>query len=332
MKTTLAANNSNENNGRGRGHDPLNLARWVVRVHRSPKCRRQPGASWHGQAGTGFASLDEAFDRATVKAIESGATSTDATAAADYQFVKVKAIHYNLHLIGNGCPSFWRDGGWEPAMQDAIQAAMLDLQLWRRKLRLVRDDSGADKIDAAASVAASAAAVVWGALRRSMRANAGAGVAYEAKQDNHKQYETWRQAVCEDGGEGESTAERTARRARALPDFLAQFIGLQTGTRAAAYAGTPSGLAAASRRKREEFAAMLARFIEALNNGVPCEQAARGAGFRGYGVLADAPQGATQTLIRRLKKYGFNIPDASWRVKLPRVRRWFKRPQGGAAA
>jgi len=84
------------------------------------------------------------------------------------------------------------------------------------------------------------------------------------------------------------------------------FIGLQTGTRAAAYAGTPKGLAATSRPKREEFAAMLARFIEALNNGVPCEQASRGAGFRDYGVLSDAPQDATQTLIRRLKRYGFN--------------------------
>ena len=67
---------------------------------------------------------------------------------------------------------------------------MLALQLHRRKLRLVRDDSGAEKLDCATTTTTAANAVVWRALRASLHGRAGA--AYESAMASAIAYEDWR--------------------------------------------------------------------------------------------------------------------------------------------
>ena len=343
MKTTSP--NNNNNNGRGRG----------------------AGAGAIRSSGRdGLQTLNDAFDFAATTAAR---VTLEDTTAAEYQLVYARLTTLNLHLIACGCPSLWIAGEWEPSGWDAIQAAMLALQLHRRKLRLVRDDSGAEKLDCATTTTTAANAVVWRALRASLHGRAGA--AYESAMASAIAYEDWRvnvlpSALMEDVG-GETTVERSARRAAALPAVIQKLIEADKMVKVRL---TPADIAEIIKRhrrgesgysladrygfnravfrklllnnyeglrkrqpcrqERATFAAQLRQWVEAVNRGVSCEQAAIAAGFHYYGKR-NFPQGATSALVQKLKHYGFNIPDASWRVKLPRVRRWFKRPNGGGA-
>lgn len=310
-------------------------------------------------AGAGLASLGTAF------AIAAGAAAAAVadTTAADYALIDSKLTCLNSHLTALGVPSVWIDGEWLPAGQDARQAAILALQLHRRKLRLVRDEAGAVLMDCDIKPAADEIAVVWSALRASLHGRG--GTAYEAALDSFTQYETWRQTVCEDDSTGESTAERANRRAKAFAGVVekliaddpwrATFTAKQIAGIIRRHKGGESAAAISlslgfnkcfvSRHKlfennyaglrarvgcnpaRAEFIRQLTVWFNALQAGATCEAAARAAAFP---MFRDFPLGATHTLVQRLKKYGFTIPDASWRVKLPRVRRWFKRPAAAA--
>lgn len=206
--------------------------------------------------------------------------------------------------MANGCASGYRHDGWEPKFQDAIQAAMLDLQLWRRGLKIVRDAlTGAEKIEPDFSKIKEIG-VVWRGLRRGLR-----GCGYSTSDTGMEfagAFEAWRQD-CNEGGNldsGETTDERNARRLAALDGgALDGFI---------AQAGAGDGpLKNARLAKRRALAAKVETWARAVVMGEGLAAAAVKAGIAG-----SESNSALQYLIRTLRKAGLNIADGSWRNQM----------------
>ena len=302
MKATTSKNN-NSNNGRGRG-----------------------------------SSLGAAFDAAAAAAIEAGEGQA-ADTAADYRLCEAKATNFNIHLMALGCPSFWVQGEWQDKMRDGIQAAILGLHLWRRGLKLWRDEDGADKIvcdfkprpTSAREIKKAQSTVVWTALRSVF-----SGISETAESralTNAIAFEEWRENCRDEDGAagGESMAERAARRRAALPAVISAYLSKDVGT------GRNAGSVLARKRK---FAAKLKKWVLAVLDGKESKAAAVKAGFNGT-----TKKNALQALAGVLKGAGFPVANGNWRKRLhpgptgrgaavANARRWSTRGcgRGGAGA
>ena len=244
-----------------------------------------------------------ASEWANVASLAAAGRSASPSAEDDYKLCDAKATALNCHLMANGCASGYRHDGWEPKFQDAIQAAMLDLQLWRRGLKVVRDAlTGAEKIEPDFSKIKEIG-VVWRGLRRGLR-----GCGYSTSDTGMEfagAFEAWRQD-CNEGGnlDGESTEERTARRLAALRGgVLDNWI---------AQAGTGAGpLKNARLAKRRALAAKVETWTMAVLTGEGLAAAAEKASIAG-----SESNSALQYLIHTLRKAGLNIADGSWRNQM----------------
>jgi hypothetical protein len=215
------------------------------------------------------------------------------TSTADYDLVESKLTALNNHLIACGCPSLWRNGGWQHRGEDAIQAAMLALQLHRRNLGVVRDEATGGDVLTCYTQPKTETIVVWRALRAAIHGYA--GKQYAAAIDSAVQYETWRTGAGDGADGGETATERTARRLAALPGVVAGYVAT----------GDNSKLA---RDTRAAFGRKLGLWVEAVLSG----QAASATAVSGFSSLG--------ALAHSLKRAGFHVSNAAWRVKLPRNR------------
>jgi hypothetical protein len=286
--------------------------------------------------GCGLASVEMAFADSTVKAIEAG-VNLICDIAADYRLCEAKATNFNIHLMALGCRSFWDQDGWHDKMKDGIQEGITGLHLWRRGLKLWRDESGADTIvpdfkprpTSALDIKKSESSVVWTALRSVF-----SGISETAESraiDNAIAFEQWRDNCRDEDGTagGESLAERAARRRKMLPVVLKAYIAkakILPGGK-----GCKTGL-----HTRRRFAKKIEKWVLPVLDGKDSKAAAAKAGFNGT-----TRKNALQALAGVLKGAGFPVTNGNWRKRLhpgptgrgaavANARRWF--PRGGTGA
>ncbi len=280
--------------------------------------------------------LTDAFDTAAAAAIKAGENQA-ADTTADYRLCEAKATNFNLHLMALGCPSFYVQGEWQDKMRDGIQTAILGLHLWRRGLKLWRDEDGADKIvcdfkprpTSARELKKAQSVVIWTALRSVF-----SGISETAESralTNAIAFEEWREN-CRDedaAAGGESMAEWAARRRAALPAVISAYLSQEVGT------GRNAGSVLARKRK---FAAKLRKWVLAVLDGKDSKAAAVKAGFNGT-----TKKNALQALAGVLKGAGFPVANGNWHKRLhpgptgrgaavANARRWFPRGGEGAGA
>ncbi len=293
-----------------------------------------------GAGGRGLSSMAAAFDTLADEIIQAGAVqaagageSSESTALNklseagpyvvvsvedDLKLVTAKASALNKHLMGCGHDSYYVADGWLPPMEDGMQCAMLDLQLWRRGLAVVLDDTGAEKISVhMGAKLPTASKVVYAGLRRGLnrvsRGRSKEVLASDFDGDDFDSggadlgaifaaasFEDWRCEQNEGGYTSDETPdERAARRLAALPAVLEKLVQLGT-------AGKPTANAIMARRRK--FTARLQAWGEALLTGQGRMAAARAGGF-----ASSFGRSELQTIGCRLRQAGVRVENAEWR-------------------
>lgn len=202
-------------------------------------------------------------------------------------------------------------GAFDEKLRDAIQAGVLELQLWRARKVARTDETGNIHVqpdfaadNPAMSLRKVARKAIWGAFQAdSKHCMDGSGERTLANELRAKDWYAWREilnseAPDTEAPDGETPDERRARWLAALPATVAKWAACPTQNREK----STKNFAAHHAKRRADFWAKMLLWGNAVLQGQDCEAAALAAGFNVSGKTS-----ATNHIARTLKGIGANV-------------------------